>query len=113
MSEKGRLTASLRLPDILRPLFWDYHFGRLTQDRDRDLIVSRVLVSGTWDHIRWLRDRYGDEVIREWLVRRAGGGLSRPQLRFWELLLELPRKQVDAWMASPGRTVWDKRVRSE
>ncbi|MGH7966833.1 MAG: DUF6922 domain-containing protein [Candidatus Binatia bacterium] len=54
-----------RLPAMLRPLFWDYDFVALGWDSDRDLIVTRVLTSGDWDAVSWLRSRLGDHALRE------------------------------------------------
>jgi hypothetical protein len=99
------------LPDLLRPLFWEYDFGALTWEADRDLIMARVLASGGWEAVRWLRSRVGDSELRDWIERRRGRGLSRQQLRFWELILGLPRRQVDAWLVEEGRQIWHDRAR--
>jgi uncharacterized protein DUF6922 len=99
------------LPRRLRPLFWDYRFATLTWEDDRELVISRVLSAGGLDAIRWLRQRAGDEGIREFLEHRHGAGLSPRKLRFWELLLKLPKRQVDAWLRDPSRQIWDQRVR--
>jgi hypothetical protein len=97
------------LPAELRPLFWDHKFARLTWDKDRDLIVGRVLAEGAWSAVQWLRSRFGDAGLREWLLRRRGAGLSPRQLRFWELILDLPHRRVNEWLRSPGRASWDQR----
>jgi len=55
-------TKRSRLPALLRPFFWDYDFKTLTWDDDRDLIIARVLASGTWEAITWLRVRLGDQA---------------------------------------------------
>jgi hypothetical protein len=52
-----------------------------------------------------------DEELRQWLQRRRGAGLSSRHLRFWELILELPRREVNAWLAQPGRQAWEGRNR--
>jgi hypothetical protein len=39
-----------------------------------------------------------------------GAELSPRQLRFWELVLELPHRQVNAWLAATCRTIWDRRT---
>jgi hypothetical protein len=99
------------LPDSLQALFWEHDFAALTWERDRDLIVARVLASGGWDAVMWLRSQVSDTELREWIQRRRGRGLSRPQLRFWELILGLPRRQVNTWLADEGRQVWHGRTR--
>ena len=101
-----------RLPELLRPLFWDYGFARLSWERDRDLIIGRILAVGSWDAVQWLRAHVSADELHDWLQRRRGAGLSRKQLRFWQLVLDLPTSQVDAWLADPTRTVWDQRGRA-
>ena len=94
------------LPDLLRPLFWEHDFEALTWEADRDLIMARVLASGGWEAVRWLRSRVSDTELRGWIERRRGRGLSPRQLRFWELILGLPRRRVNAWLAEESRKVW-------
>ena len=104
--------ASARLPRSLRPLFWDYDFRRLTWNADRDLIIGRILAVGSWDSLRWLRRRLPDAELRSWLQHRRGAGLSNRHLRFWELMLRLPHREVNAWLAQPGRQAWEGRNRA-
>lgn len=98
------------LPVLLRPLFWDYDFRTLTWENDRDLIIARVLAAGTWEAITWLRASLGDQTLREWIEHHHGSGLSPRQLRFWELMLNLQHRQVNAWLRAEGRKIWDQRV---
>jgi hypothetical protein len=97
------------LPEMLRPLFWDYHFWKLSWERDRDLVTARVLAEGDWDAVKWLRKRLGDEALRAWIERRRGAGLTRQQVRFWELMFGIPHRQVSEWLAQESRKVWDNR----
>ncbi len=103
------MARSPRLPARLRRLFWDQDADRLRWDRDRDLIVGRLLAVGGWDAMRWLRCRLGDADLRAWLLEHRGAGLSPRQLRFWEVVLGLPRRAVTAWVTAPGRAAWDGR----
>lgn len=50
-----KTTKRSGLPALLRPFFWDHDFKALTWDEDHDLIIARVLASGTWEAITWLR----------------------------------------------------------
>ena len=97
----------MALPERLRSLFWDCEFAALDDSRDRDFVVGRILASGTWDNIRWARRYYGDGVIREWIMRHRGRSLTGPQVRFWEVLVELPGEEVTAWLRSPERRIWE------
>lgn len=95
----------------LQPLFWDYDFAALTWQSDGDLIIARVLAAGDWGAVSWLRSQLGDAALRRWLLQHRGTGLSPRQLRFWQLVLRLPRRQVDAWLQDEGRLAWDRRAR--
>ncbi len=97
------------LPDHFRRLFWDHDYARLSWHSDRDLIIGRVLAVGDWQSVRWVLRRLSKSGLREWLQRREGAGLSARQLRFWELILDLPHRQVNAWLAKPGRQAWEGR----
>ena len=97
--------------EMLRPLFWDCEFDQLDWEQHRDFVIRRVLESGTWDTICWLRRELGDAALREWICRYQGRSLSPQQLRFWELILDLPAESVDVWLRSPSRAVWEGRIR--
>jgi hypothetical protein len=101
-----------RLPQHLRPLFWDHDFARLTWEDDADLLIGRILAAGDWEAVHWLLGRLPKAALRDWLKRRRGAGLSGRQLRFWEIVLGLPRRQVNSWLANPARTVWEGRRRA-
>jgi len=107
--KKPRRLAPTKLPRTLRPFFWDYDFARLSWKADRDLIIGRILAVGTWDALRWLRRRLPDAELRAWLVQRRGAGLSNRHLRFWELILDLPHRQVNEWLKEPARQIWENR----
>jgi hypothetical protein len=111
MIKKRRRAAatSVRLPRTLRPFFWEYDFARLSWKADRDLVIGRILAVGNWDSLRWLRRRVPDAELRNWLEHRRGAGLSNRHLRFWELILKLPHRQVNAWFADPARQLWEGR----
>ena len=102
-------TARTELPTLLRPLFWDHDFGALSWEQDRDLLMARILTTGGWEAIRWLRDHCGDPELRDWIIRRRGARLTPRQLRFWELILGLPAPQVNIWVARAKGSVWEQR----
>lgn len=95
---------------MLRSAFWDYPFQALRWETDTDLVVGRILAVGTWPMVRWLYRRLGDDALRTWLQERAGAGLSPKQLRFWQVILDIPKREVDAWLARPERRAWDGRL---
>lgn len=90
-------------------LFWDQDFRALTWEQDHNHITARILASGGWDAVAWLRARWGDRALREWIESRCGERLRPQQLRFWQLVLGLPARQVDAWLAAAVRSDWENR----
>ena len=100
-----------RLPEMLRPLFWDTDFDQVSWESNLDYVVRRILSEGTWEAVCWLRTRLDDTALRQWIVRHEGRGLSSRQLRFWEVVLDLPHEPVDTWLADEGRKLWEGRGR--
>jgi len=98
------------LPDFLGNLFWEYDFADLDRQEDHDLIVGRILTRGSWDAVRWLRREEGEEAIRGWIERTHGRPLDRRRLRYWQLVLDLPGDEVDAWLAAREPDVWERRT---
>ena len=98
------------LPGRMKIFFWDYSFHRLRIDKDRDLVINRLLDQGDWEAVKWLRTKFSDHDLKIWLLSRRGAGLSPRKLRFWELVLELPERDVNDWLRSKTRRVWDQRA---
>ncbi len=101
--------GSSPLPQSLREYFWDTPFDQLSWERDRDLVIRRVLTAGSWDTIFWLRRQAGDAALRDWLIAHRGRGLTGRQLRFWSLVLKVPRRQANAWVEAARSGPWSRR----
>ena len=108
MASRGQPASPL--PPAVKKLFWDLDPRGLRWDRDREQIIGRILASGPWQTVTWLRSTAGDEAIRSWIEEHEGRGLSPQQLRFWQVIAGIPRRRVDAWLKSEGRQVWDRRM---
>ncbi len=112
MNAQGQQTTdSSKLPRRLRMFFWDYDFETLTWENSRDMTTARILTYGTWDAVTWLRSRMGDRALRQWIERYRGTRMSPKRLRFWELILGLPRQHVNTWIQAEERRIWGKRSR--
>jgi hypothetical protein len=79
--------------------------------RHRQFIIGRILLEGNRDSVQWLKRVVGDAELRAWIERRQGRGLSPQQLRYWELILDLPSAEVDRWLAERKNAGWDDRMR--
>jgi len=101
---------NVKLPKTLKPLFWDYEFKSICWDVDSELITNRILSSGDWDSIVWLRTVLSDKELKEILLKQNGAGLTPERIRFWELVLGLPARKVDAWLKTCLKGVWENRL---
>lgn len=79
-----------RLPQKLKPLFWEYDFNQMRWDKHRDLIMLKVLSAGGMSDWKWLRRRVGADELRDWIVARKGRGLTPRQVSFWGVVLGIP-----------------------
>lgn len=103
------MTVTPSLPKSVRVYFWDYPSVKLSLQTDRDLIIRRILTSGSWESIQWLREQIGDAKLRQWLLAHRGRGLSPRQLRFWGLWLDIPTRQVSGWVRTSRNNPWGQR----
>jgi len=97
------------LPASIVPILWDVDPADVDVEADRAFLIGRVLSAGNLESMRWARRRYGDDAIRDWIVRHEGRQLSGPQIRFWETVIGLPADDVARWLAAPERTIWESR----
>lgn len=100
----------MSLPSDVRSLFWEYGERDMSLERERDLVIGRVLSAGDWESVRWLRRELGDAAIANYLGRTAGRLLSPRQLRLWQVLLDLPEEIVTGWLKKETRRLWDGRA---
>src|SRR3989442_1206929 len=70
-----------KLPKRLRRLFWDYDFRRLSWKQDADLVTQRVLASGGWSDLCWLRRRLGGRGAPARPSSLGGPGLVYAQVQ--------------------------------
>jgi hypothetical protein len=98
------------MPEFLRPFFWDVDFDELSWEQYQDFIVRRVLQSGNWEAVCWLRGTMGDQNLRAWLLRQRGARLDPRRLRFWQVVLRLPARTVDRWVDSLQNSPWLDRI---
>ena len=95
---------------VLRTIFWDVDFDALSWNENQDFITQRVLTHGGLEMIRWLRKTMGNTALAAWILDHQGRGLSPRQLRYWELILELPVSQVNQWVETQQQSNWQQRI---
>jgi len=50
-----------------------------------------------------------DGELRRWFRETRGRALDPPRLRYWEVVLGLPKKEVDGWIRSMRKGPWHRR----
>ena len=96
------------IPEV-RNLFWEYDKRTITWTRDKDLIIQKILHHGSWNTLRWLRRNLTDSELRDWIISRGGAGLDAKKLRYWQLILDIPKKLVDEWISINLKNPWSGR----
>jgi len=99
------------VPGTVRACFWDVDANSLSWTGQRQLIIRRLLRSGDGHVIQWLLGHVTTAELGEWLRTHRGGGLSPQRLRYWQLILQLPATDVDAWVAKTIAQSWGARTR--
>jgi hypothetical protein len=89
--------------------FWDYDISLLTWERNQDFIIRRILQSGDFQSLRWLRTNLGDAQLRSWMINHNGHGLTPRQIRYWALMLDIQPDLADTWVKAASNTTWEKR----
>ena len=102
-------TTPQPLPPELARYFWEYDPASLDLVRSRHTVIRRLLESGDWDATRWLIQNVSEDELRAFLVRRAGRGLTPKRLRYWGVILGLPRDEVTAWIRAQQQNPWARR----
>jgi hypothetical protein len=64
-----------------KALFWDIDLDSLDPEQNKRFVIERILGRGDVDDVRWARERYGDEALKETLL--LSRTLDRKSLSFW------------------------------
>ena len=90
----------------MREVLWDVDPDAAWRDHP-DFVAERTLARGTWEAISWIRGELGDDRLRAMVIASRGRMLSARQVRFWELILDLPPEDVKRWLDAPSRSLFD------
>lgn len=97
-----------KLPKNLRQFFWDCRFSSLNGERDGDFVAYRILESGDWDSLVWLCRQTDEDCLRTLVCHHRGRGLDVEQLRFWQAIWNLPKREVDCWIHEESDLTWNR-----
>ncbi len=57
------------LPDIFRSVLWSYDFEKCDPEKMKNTIITNSLNYGNFSHWRFIKSFYGQEAIKERLVK--------------------------------------------
>jgi hypothetical protein len=77
--------SAARLPEFLRPYFWDTDFDRLDPVEHERFIAERLMEKTTPDTFRWLLAQVRVEVLRD--LAHTSRRLPARDRTFWRLYL--------------------------
>jgi hypothetical protein len=75
--------SAARLPEFLRPYFWDTDFDRLDPVAHARLIAERLMEKTTPETFRWLMEQYPPATLRE--IAQQSRRLPMRDRNFWRL----------------------------
>lgn len=72
-------------------LFWDVDRASIDPEHNKRFIIERILSRGDIDDIRWAHEFYGDDILREVLLKTKT--LDRKSLSFWCFYFDIDKRQ--------------------
>jgi hypothetical protein len=85
----GFHVSSASVPPAVERLLWDVDLSQVDLDRDRMLVLERVMSRGTWEAMVWLRGRYPKEVLADFVREQGARRLSPRDLAYWALICDV------------------------
>ena len=75
-------------------MLWDVDLAAFDFDSASALVLERVMARGTWEAMKWLRGRYSNDVLAEFVRTRGVRALAPRDLAYWALVcdVDLPAK---------------------
>jgi hypothetical protein len=90
-------------PNLDKRIFWDVHFEKLDYDTRASFVIERVFERGDVEDIRQCRRYYGDEKVREVLLRAKF--LPLPSLYLASAVIDRPLEDFRCYtfrQSNPG-----------
>jgi hypothetical protein len=97
--------ATAPIPDAVARLLWDVDLQRLDLDRDSFVVFERVMSRGTWEAMKWLRERYPVGELADFVRDRGRRVLSPRDLAYWALVCDVDLGPAEG-DAGGGRPRW-------
>lgn len=99
--------SSVRRPEKMPAdsswLFPEYDFATMNPEDHAGVIIERILERGSWEQVRWLFARYGEERIAAWVRRHGFRLLSKRSFALWRLVLGIADPMMPDWAVEARR----------
>ena len=82
----------MKIPKSLHQYFWDVNIKKLDPQKKPYFVINRLLDKGNLEAIRWVRNNYDQEEIKETFYRIRD--FNTKVGRFWSLFLKIPQEKV-------------------
>ena len=82
-----------KLPEFLRPYFWDVDFDQFRIEGCEAFVIERVLEYGDVQAFQWLRETFPSGLIAEVLM--SSTNLPKSTVILWAMALGIPLEEVN------------------
>ncbi|MBU0701118.1 hypothetical protein KKE26_07505 [bacterium] len=76
----------------IKRLFWDVDRDSVDVEKHCFYIISRIIDYGNIDDIKWMKNTYTDEKIKEIICKKKG--ISKKSAYFWTAYYKIPVEEV-------------------
>lgn len=91
-----------KLPHKFYEYFWDVNPLTVDPSKNSEFVTKRILEHGKTEDIKWIKDNYGTNIIKEVLLKYRD--LSRKTGLFWSHLLMIPEDKIKC-LQTPYRQI--------
>ena len=81
-----------RLPEFLKPLFWEVNFQDLDTIKRGDYVIKRILEYGDRRAVNWMRQSFNKAKIENVILKTRD--LSPQSANYWSVVLGIDKKRV-------------------
>lgn len=72
---------SAKLPAFMQSCLWSYDISEMDKINDKRLIITQIINHGNEKQVRWMRQTYSDEEIKDVVTHPRRGVWWRDKLR--------------------------------
>jgi hypothetical protein len=80
-----------KLPDYFKPILWSYDLDRLNLEKSKKTVIVNVINYGDLKHWSWLKENYGEEVVRKVLARIRASEIRPGARRLASIIFDISR----------------------